>query len=289
MEYLFRQIQDGNPVDLDAFKRKSWPEVTVTYVRIAAPALYRFNYKSQSPCIILNDLYRLDGETAAAGLQVSRKRDLRGKLTFIAPGGALEGWGKIEKPAAYTIAQLEPSFSRRLPTELGGPMACIEFDDYGLRAVMQRFYMLLVDGSIDIAGYASTLAELAVFDIARMISQNAVKESKGGKGPLSPGVVRGLTAYIEDRLAEDVTVSELAAHVGLNRFYFIHAFKRALGKTPHQYVIQQRVERAKQLLAERSLSISEIALRTGFGDSIQMTRSFKRVLGATPSAIRRSV
>ena len=76
--------------------------------------------------------------------------------------------------------------------------------------------------------------------------------------------------------------------VGLTRFHFIRAFKQAAGVPPHQFMIRRRVDRAQELLAERNTSIAEVADRTGFGSSIQMTRAFRRVIGTTPSAVRRS-
>ena len=84
-----------------------------------------------------------------------------------------------------------------------------------------------------------------------------------------------------------MTISELASLLDLTRFHFIRAFKQAAGLPPHQFLIRRRIDRAKDMLADSRSSIAEIAERSGFGSPIQLTRAFRRVLGTTPSAMRR--
>jgi AraC family transcriptional regulator len=93
---------------------------------------------------------------------------------------------------------------------------------------------------------------------------------------------------MDDHLNEKITFSELAALVNLTRFHFMRAFKQTAGVPPLQFMIRRRVDRAKELLAEHSTSVGEIADRTGFGSPILMSRAFRRILGTTPSALRRS-
>jgi AraC family transcriptional regulator len=100
--------------------------------------------------------------------------------------------------------------------------------------------------------------------------------------------MRLTTEYIDSHLDEKITVSALAALVNLSRFHFMRAFKQTAGMPPLQFTIRRRVDRAKELLAESHTSVAEIADRTGFGSPILMNRAFRRVLGTTPSAIRRS-
>jgi len=105
---------------------------------------------------------------------------------------------------------------------------------------------------------------------------------------LSASQIRLVTDYMENHLNEKTTISELAKLVDLTRFHFIRSFKQAAGVPPHQFMIQRRVDRAKEMLAERNSSIAEIAARTGFNSPIQLTRAFRRVVGVTPSEFRRS-
>jgi AraC family transcriptional regulator len=99
--------------------------------------------------------------------------------------------------------------------------------------------------------------------------------------------LRLVSEYMDRHLNEKITVSELAALLDLTRSHFIRAFKQAAGMPPLQFVIRRRIERARELLAESGTSVAEVANRSGFGSPIQMTRAFRRIVGTTPSAIRR--
>ena len=88
-------------------------------------------------------------------------------------------------------------------------------------------------------------------------------------------------------LDRDLTLTELAAIAQLSPNYFTRSFKQSTGFTPHQYVIRQRVEKAKQLLVEGQLAIADIALEVGFAHQSHLNRHFKRWVGVTPKAFIR--
>jgi AraC family transcriptional regulator len=90
-----------------------------------------------------------------------------------------------------------------------------------------------------------------------------------------------------NNLAEDVSITRLADISGLSPSYFRQAFKATTGLAPHQWLIQARCARAKQLLLEGRLALAEIALEVGFCDQAHFTRSFVRIVGASPGAWRR--
>ena len=91
---------------------------------------------------------------------------------------------------------------------------------------------------------------------------------------------------IERRSGEPLALATLAAELRLGPFHFLRSFKRALGFTPHQYLIQTRLRRAAALLLETSLPIVEVAFAAGFGDLANFNRSFRQVLGCSPRALR---
>jgi AraC family transcriptional regulator len=72
----------------------------------------------------------------------------------------------------------------------------------------------------------------------------------------------------------------------MSKYYFIELFKQSMGMTPHQYVIQQRIKRAQDLLSDRTLAISEISLACGFANQSHFTRLFRTLTGMTPKAYR---
>jgi AraC family transcriptional regulator len=94
-------------------------------------------------------------------------------------------------------------------------------------------------------------------------------------------------AYIEDNLAENIALADLAAVIGLSVSHFNVLFREAVGLSPHQYLIRRRVERAKDLLGESKLSISQIAAESGFAHQSHLARHMRRMLGVAPKALRK--
>jgi AraC family transcriptional regulator len=275
----------GGAVDLDILKRKSWPGITAHLVRITAPVTYDFKFSTSFNYVALHDLYRVDGKTIVSGLPPSFAKDLRGKLAFIPAGGDIEGWTRIEKTASVIIVMID-QIAGRQSIDLTRLPPRIDFHDPMLRSLMLRFQAILDDSSLDVPGYAETLAELLTFELTRVTGDQPVPQSN--QSSLTKSQMRLITEYMDGHLNEKITIATLAALVGLTRFHFIRAFKQAAGVPPLQFMNRRRVDRAKELLAGPPTSVAEIADRTGFGSPIQMTRAFRRVLGTTPAALRRS-
>ena len=97
-------------------------------------------------------------------------------------------------------------------------------------------------------------------------------------------LVRALE-YIQDQLDTDLTVSGIAQAVDLSPYHFTRLFKESTGQSPHQYVVDARVRKAKELLTTGKLTISEAAFHLGFADQSHLTRHFKRVFGLPPKRL----
>jgi AraC family transcriptional regulator len=92
--------------------------------------------------------------------------------------------------------------------------------------------------------------------------------------------------YINEHLNQDIKLADLAQLLDMSQFHFSHMFKQAIGTSPYQYLIQQRVERAKQLLKQKERSIMEIALECGFNSHSHLSKQFRQVTGMTPTVYR---
>lgn len=106
------------------------------------------------------------------------------------------------------------------------------------------------------------------------------------KNGLSNKLLQQVIEYINANLDQKLRVADLAEVVSMSQYYFSHLFKQSMGIAPHQYLIQQRVEQAKQLLKQSNLSIAEIAVIYGFVHQSHFAHHFKRVTGITPAAFR---
>jgi transcriptional regulator of acetoin/glycerol metabolism/AraC-like DNA-binding protein len=105
-------------------------------------------------------------------------------------------------------------------------------------------------------------------------------------GGLSPGTLRRVGEYVEAHLSDTVDLATLAAVAGLSIHHFAREFKQSLGIAPHHFLIRNRVERAKNMLAHTDLSLSEIAYAVGFSDQSHLARRFRQMLGVTPGQFR---
>jgi len=133
--------------------------------------------------------------------------------------------------------------------------------------------------------YAESLATtLAVHLVNRYSARHqAVRAYRRG---LPPHKLQRVLDYIHDHLADDLSLAALAASAHMNPHHLTRTFKQATGLPPHQYVMRQRTEQAKRLLARTERPIAEIALDVGFKDQSHFTKVFYRHTGVTPKRYR---
>lgn len=122
--------------------------------------------------------------------------------------------------------------------------------------------------------------------IVRLIDAEPMLERKR-TSTLAPRLAARIVEFIEGNLAQRLTLAELAALADLSVPHFKVLFRETLGMPAHQYVVQRRVERARDLLLEGRLSASQVALETGFAHQSHMAHWMNRVLGVTPRAVVR--
>jgi len=85
---------------------------------------------------------------------------------------------------------------------------------------------------------------------------------------------------------KDISFHDIAAHLKMSAFHFARMFKHSTGHSPHQYIVRCRVNRAKELLAETKLPITDVAFEVGCKTQSHFTTSFSRPVGVTPAAFR---
>ena len=119
-------------------------------------------------------------------------------------------------------------------------------------------------------------------------SLGALSAPASGSG-LSNWQVRKVIAYMRERLGTAIGLDDLAAVAGLSRFHFCTAFRMATGSTPHARLVELRVEKARELLADPSFSVTNIALAVGYETPSSFAAGFRKVTGITPTAFRRGL
>lgn len=135
--------------------------------------------------------------------------------------------------------------------------------------------------TIDFVRKASTLLRPAVFTEAAPVAERAPT------GGLAPWQAKRIKLFIEEHISHSISLDELARLVKLSTSYFSAAFKVSFGTSPHNYIILQRIDFAKQRMLSSNAPLCEIALDCGLSDQAHLSRLFRRVTGTTPSAWRR--
>lgn len=122
---------------------------------------------------------------------------------------------------------------------------------------------------------------------AHLLTRYRARPAPRPTGGLSTKQLVRVTDYVEAHLGGDLSLLPLARLAGVSASHFRVLFKRAAGVPVHQYVIRRRVERARALIVEGELTMSQIALEAGFSHQSHMARCMRQVLGVTPSHIGR--
>ena len=133
--------------------------------------------------------------------------------------------------------------------------------------------------------YADSLAQSLTLHLLKNYS-TASYAAENLHGGLPGYKLNKVTDFINDKLDQDLSLAELASVAGLSRFHFARAFRRSTGMTPLQYLMQRRVERAKELLKNRELPLVEISLLAGFKNQSHFTTLFRKFTSLTPKAWR---
>jgi AraC family transcriptional regulator len=123
--------------------------------------------------------------------------------------------------------------------------------------------------------------------VVRAYGGSVPPEGRTARGGLAPWQLRRARDFINAHLADDPSIAQVASECGLSSSYFVRAFKQATGLPPHRWLTKQRIERAKELLLDPDLTLSDIAQRCGFVDQSHFTRVFSKSEACSPGRWRR--
>ena len=134
--------------------------------------------------------------------------------------------------------------------------------------------------------YADHLARTFAARLVKKHSTAACHAASSTDG-LSQRQLDRVLELIETNLAAPLSLADMARDSRLSPNHFARLFKRSTGFTPYQYLMRRRIDRAQRLLAEKNISITDIAVECGFGNQMHLTRAFAPLVGTTPASYRR--
>jgi AraC family transcriptional regulator len=133
----------------------------------------------------------------------------------------------------------------------------------------------------------SMATALASYLVRHYSTAHSIGESS--RGGIAPAVLRRCIELMEASLDRNLRLSELAREAGLSTSHFLRSFRQSTGKTPYQFLLQRRVERARALMRDHRVSLTEVALASGFADQHHLARVFRQITSMTPTSYRRSL
>jgi AraC-like DNA-binding protein len=120
---------------------------------------------------------------------------------------------------------------------------------------------------------------------------DALRQGRRGpepaRGGLPPATLGRIRDYVDAHLGETIDLVSLAATADLSVYHFARSFRQSEGITPHAFILERRVAKARELLTSTRLPLSEIALETGFADQSHFARRFRQAVGVSPGQFRK--
>jgi AraC family transcriptional regulator len=169
------------------------------------------------------------------------------------------------------------------PEALTGLRQDLHFRDDELAGMVRAMVREVEEGCPYGALYAESLSIGVLLRIARTHGRARLE-----RGALSAAQLRRIDELIADGSARGPTLAALASAAGYSKAQFVRLFRRATGLSPHRYVLQRRLQRARHLIATTALPLAEVASETGFASQSHLTSAFVRRFGCTPGEARRA-
>jgi len=274
------------PSDAVTRQRFAWDGMAVEVVQAIAHDKVKFSFRgSQHLLVVYEEGVRENGETLIEGLPRSTLRDVKRKLAFVPAGHEYRETQEPRTRTRVVYIYFDPAKMRRSPETPLPPR--LFFEDKALWETAVKLGWLIESGTED-RHYCEALGVVLAHELVRR-NDGAQRIEPPARGGLAGWQQRIAAAYIEEHLAEHISLDTLARAVRLSAYHFCRAFKRSFGVPPHRYHNSRRIEHAKTLLAGPTCSVTGIALKIGFSETSSFTAAFRKATGTTPTAYRRSL
>jgi AraC family transcriptional regulator len=216
-------------------------------------------------------------ETTAPGSMIVLPAGTRDRLRWAGPSERLLlslRSSEIARLAEETTGSPEVNFSPQWSAT-----------DSGLRNLLMEMGRQVQDGWPLGSLYANLLSLDLQHHLLRKYAGGGYK-SPVIKGGLPRPQLRRAMEFMNERLTTDLHLDEIAEELEISPFHFARAFRGSTGQTPHQYLLDRRMDEAKALLKHSMEPVGEIAVRCGFNSPVNFTRAFRERVGCTPTEWR---
>jgi AraC family transcriptional regulator len=281
-----------SPSDIVRRQITSWTGVKSDSIQVIRHEQFEYEYKAACHLLIMSERAERDaGETFVEGLPKSTLHRLNQKLTLVPAGHQFHGWQVPRTLTRVTHFYIDPQHILANPdlrfaqTEFKPRLF---FFDQGLWETLQKLKTHAENPDRWPQGYADALSLVLVHELLRL-NNGVASTQQSVRGGLAAWLKKRVAEYIEEHLSDGFSLSALAALADLSPFHFSRSFKESFGLPPHRYLAARRIDRAKDLLAQPNISVTEIGAQLGVRETSSFSTAFHKHTGITPTAYRRTL
>jgi AraC family transcriptional regulator len=282
-------IVEISPPDIARRRLENWGAIQADAVKVTRRETFEYGFQARRHLLIAYErAERDDGETLIEGLPKSTLREFNRKLSFVPAGHRFYGWQAprvLTRVTYFYIDLQDPLFD--LATGITPTISPrLFFFDQAVWDTALKLKAEVGNSDPSSRQYAEALSLVLMHELIRLerTTSTAARPLRGG---LPVWRQKRVLEFIEDHLAEEVSLAALAELADLSLYHFARAFTQSFGVPPHRYHMARRMDRARSLLQKPALSVTEIGIQIGFRETSSFTRAFRRFTGLTPTEYRR--
>jgi AraC family transcriptional regulator len=278
------------PPDIARRRLVNWGVIQADAVRVTRRETFEYGFQAQRHLLIAYErAERDDGETLIEGLPKSTLREFNCKLSLVPAGHRFYGWQtpRVLTRVTYFYIDLQ---DRLFGLEPGITCPTISprlfFFDQAVWDTALKLKAEVENSDPGSRQYAEALSLVLMHELFRLERPEAAA-ARPLRGGLPAWQQKRLIEFVEEHLAEEISLATLAELVGLSLYHFARAFTQSFGVPPHRYHMARRIDRARSLLQMPALSVTQIGIQIGFRETSSFTRAFRKFTGLTPTEYRR--
>ena len=283
-------VVEISPADIACRRLENWGAIQADNVRITRRETFEYGFRARRHLLIAYErAERDDGETLIEGLPKSTLREFNCKLSLVPAGHRFYGWQTprvLTRVTYFYIDFQDPLFDLESGIALPTISPRLFFFDQAVWDTALKLKAEVGNSDPGSRQYAQALSLVLLHEIMRL-ERTTSASARPFRGGLPVWRQKHVAEFIEEHLAEEISLAALAELADLSLYHFARAFTQSFGMPPHRYHMARRMDRARSLLRGPALSVTQIGIQIGFRETSSFTRAFRRFTGLTPTEYRR--
>src|ERR1700674_405396 len=260
-------IVEISPPDIARRRLANWGAIQADAVKVTRRETFEYRFQARRHLLIAYErAERHEGETHIEGLPKSTLREFNCKLSFVPAGHQFYGWQTprvLTRVTYFYIDLQDPLFDLEsgIPCPTIGPR--LFFFDQAVSDTALKLKAEVGNSDPGSRQYAEALSLVLMHELIRS-ERTTSAAARSLRGGLPMWQQKRVVEFIQEHLAEEISLTALAELADLSLYHFARAFKQSFGAPPHRYHMARRMDRARSLLQRPALSVTQIGIQIGF-------------------------